>query len=383
MKGVRYAFHFVDDGEGWNRYDESFLRALLELPGRRHFLVRRGNVVHWDFGKGGEQIRGNAAAVFESASSTMSLDEYLNLITTAKPYVLLVQGMTADQVARMSRRLQGRDEYVGALGLQFDVPLHWAVYGSGLLNAYRLIGDELRLQHGGMDVLDEDVRDHAAMRKWKQSHLFSLVTWENVGLRSTIFDTFDSPNHEAIVGETEGMLADLMESVANEVLLRAIDLDPRLVETLHAALHGLMTARTSEQLAQAALSCRRFMERLADRVFPPVDVPRDGRDLGPSQWRNRLWAYAEDAIGANAASDVDASLRDIGNRIDSVAAAAQSGLHRPEVEQIATTRLIVGLASLTYDLALLSAPPYELPGDSYEPQAVEMLREMLTSDNDD
>jgi hypothetical protein len=266
---VQYAFHFVDSGAGWRPYDRRFFRAVLQLPRRPHILIRRGNVTHWDFGKTTEQIVLNARAVLEAANSSISIEDYLEMIRTTKPYVMLVRGMTATEAAETTRRLDVADDFVGVVGLRFDDPLHWAVYGSGLLHSYRLIGDELRLQHHPEDE-DQDTKDVAARDYWRRSGLFSEVTWENIGIRATIFDTFDTAEHASVVAETETLLEDLLDSVAAEVMLRATDLDPHLVEALHAALNGLRRARTSEQLAQCALSCRRFMERLADRMFRPL-----------------------------------------------------------------------------------------------------------------
>lgn len=380
MHIVRYAFHFVDSGHGWREYDKALFRALLQLGSRCHVLVRCGNVSN--LGTTKEQIIRNAKAMVDSTSSTISYSEYLNLFTATTPYVLLIQGMTRHQAFETMSKLSRVEDFRGVLQLDFRENLHLAVYGYCLIHRYRVVGDELRIQHTALDIVADDERDHTMFEYWREQHLFTRVSWENVGIRTTLLDSFDSPEHESIVAETESLLGNLLEGVSNEVMLRAIDLDPRLVEALHAALNQLHRAQTSEQLAQCALSCRRFLERLADRLYPATEEKRAGRSLGPEKWRNRLWAYAADAIGSDAASNLDLRLQDVGGRIDSVSKAANSSIHRPEVQQVTITRLIVALVSLTYDLALMRPPPADLPGEAYEPAARNTIIQMLRGDKD-
>lgn len=379
---MRYAYHFSDSGNGWFEYDTMLFRALLQSRSRYHVLVFRGNIGRDAFGKSDDRVIHNVHHIVNTSLSSFTPSQYLELFAHTSVYILLVQGMTHSQADAIRDQLSSRNSFLGMLGLSFNDRLHRAVYGSRFSPSYRVIGDELRLRHDALAVALDDERDHSQIDRWRKTALFKRVLWENIGVRTTILDEFDSPEHDAIVGETENLLSDLLEGVAMEVMLRTIDLDPRLVEALHAALYSLQTARTSEQLAQSALSCRRFLERLADRLFPTSEEERNGRKLGPAQWKNRLWAFAEDAIGSSAASDIDSRLADIGARIDAVARSADSGVHRPEMDQVRATRLITALVSLSYDLALLTPPPTELPGDAYEPSVRRMLLEMLNVDED-
>lgn len=375
---MRYAFHFVDEGDGWDGGDRALFQALLQFR-RRNFVVHRGNVVHWAFGKSTEQIMQNALHIHSTADATMSPEAYIDLITSTRPYVQLVRGLTRHQAAVVHEALSNADGYVGALGLHFDDPKHWAVYASGLPVTYRLVDTELRMCWRTFDGDDAELFVKERSEHWRGTGMFESVALEDVGVRETVFDVFETPEHAAIETKTEDMLGDLLEGVACEVALRASDLDPRLVEGLHAALQSLASARTSEELAQASIACRRFLERLADRVFPPTAVTRNGRKLGPAEWKNRLWAFAEDALGTAGAEEIGVRLRDIGSRIDWVVEEANAGVHRPEVDEIGITRLVMGMTSLVYDLCLLSPPPRDLPGAGYEKEAMTLIRRMLSS----
>lgn len=375
---MRYAFHFVDEGRGWDGADRALFQALLQFR-RRNFVVHRGNVVHWDFGKTTEQIMQNALHIYSTAAATMSPDAYIDLITSSRPYVQLVRGLTRRQAALVHDALRTADRYVGALGLHFDDPKQWAVYASGLPVTYRLVGTELRMCWRSFDGDDAELFVKNRCEHWRRTGIFASVALEDVGVRQTVFDVFETPEHAAIETRTEDMLGELLEGVACEVALRASDLDPRLVEGLHAALQSLASARTSEELAQASIACRRFLERLADRVFPPTAETRNGRKLGAAEWKNRLWAFAEDTLGTAGAEEIGVRLGDIGSRIDWVVEEANAGVHRPEVDEIAITRLVIGMTSLVYDLCLLSPPPHDLPGAGYEKEAMTLIRQMLSS----
>jgi hypothetical protein len=374
---VRYAFHFIDEGGGWDGTDRALFQALLQFR-RRNFLVHRGNVVHWAFGKSTEQIVQNASHIHSTAAATMSPEAYIDLITSARPYVQLLQGLTRHQAALVHESLTAADGYVGALGLHFDDPKHWAAYASSLPVTYRLVGTELRMCWRSFDGDDAELFVKERCEHWRRTGMFGSVALEDVGVRETVFDVFETPEHAALETKTEDMLGDLLEGVACEVALRASDLDPRLVEALHAALQSLASAHTSEELAQASIACRRFLERFADRVFPPTADTRNGRKLGPAEWKNRLWTFAEDSLGAVGAGEIGVRLGDIGSRIDWVAEEANAGVHRPDVDEIAVTRLVIGMTSLVYDLCLLSPPPHDLPGAGYEKEAMTIIRQMLS-----
>ena len=377
---MRYAFHFHDQGDGWYKYDEALFKSLLQQSFRCHVQIQRGNVIIHDRDPLGGICDSSESFTDSVGLARLSRNEYVNIFENSRPYVQIVHGLTNSQASRIAQAISTSDGYLGMIPVRFNSNLYNFVYRARLIPSYRVIGSELRLQHTAFDVVDEDLRDVSMFDYWRRSEVFDRVVWENVGVRSSILDSFDSLDHDSIVGETEALLEDLLENVSNEVMIRAIDLDPRLVEALHAALDGLYRARTSEQLSQCALSCRRFLERLADRLFPATDETRGDRELGQNQWKNRLWAYVEDVIGSKAASTIDARLDEIGSRIDSVSDAAQSDVHRPEVVQVSIIRLIIGLLSLVYDLTLLDPPPTELPGHSYERGASEIILGMIGHD---
>lgn len=265
--------------------------------------------------------------------------------------------------------------YLGALEVDVRVGAHWILYEQGLPDRYRIVGRELRLLHTS-DQLEADPQE-SDRKHWEESGLFSSVRFENIGLQKTILDPYDSREHVLRDTELDDLVGSQFTAVANETLLRIRDLDPRLNEALHAAFRAADRAETAEQLAQAALSCRRFVQRLADSLFPATDTDRNGRKLGQAQYRNRLWAYVEDHLDGANRKLVLSSLQDVGNRIDALDTCVQRGVHGDQLTAAELQRILVSLVGVAYDILTLAPPPLRHDLEPYADHLKSFLSEVL------
>ncbi|PEQ53055.1 DNA uptake protein [Bacillus cereus] len=89
----------------------------------------------------------------------------------------------------------------------------------------------------------------------------------------------------------------------NEVDDKLLDLNPELAEQLMLAFKSVSTDNP-EEWSQALTTCRRFIEGLADELFPPIDEEIDGRKLGKTQYINRLWAFMDKSIESKSNKDL-------------------------------------------------------------------------------
>ena len=115
------------------------------------------------------------------------------------------------------------------------------------------------------------------------------VAFEDTGVRRTIFDRFQSFEHSARVASLEDYLSGRLTRIADEILLRLSASDPRLIDTLYAALRAFERVETVEDIAQVAVSCRRFLEGLANMLYPPRAGLARGRtrpSLAHSGWQS-------------------------------------------------------------------------------------------------
>jgi len=80
-----------------------------------------------------------------------------------------------------------------------------------------------------------------------------------------------------------------------EVDSKLLDLAPEAAEKLMIAFRSVASEHP-EEWSHALTSCRRFLEDLADVLYPPKDDQVKGRTLGKAQYINRLWAFMDESI---------------------------------------------------------------------------------------
>lgn len=88
-----------------------------------------------------------------------------------------------------------------------------------------------------------------------------------------------------------------------EVDDKLLDLNPELAEQLMLAFKSVSTDN-AEEWSQALTTCRRFIEGLADELYPPTDEEINGRKLGKTQYINRLWAFMDKSIESKSNKDL-------------------------------------------------------------------------------
>ena len=127
------------------------------------------------------------------------------------------------------------------------------------------------------------------------------------------------------------------------------ELVPDAVRRL-ASIYENLRSENLEDWSNAAHSCRRILQDLADAIFPAQSEPRitsyKGKDiaidLGPENYINRIMAYIEDKMQSHTAKAIVGSdLNYLGNRLDAVAAGAQKGSHTDIVTQEEADRIVV------------------------------------------
>ena len=262
-----------------------------------------------------------------------------------------VFGMVFDNMPRhiaveLDEQLIHHKGYIGAISIHLEFPPHLALYRLRLPPEYRLEGTKLRAFYsmGSRDGCDDD--DLRSMRQLG----YTDVDWEDSGASRTIFDDYDTSRHFERVSAFRNILLNTLaggEDDAYQLTMLLEDLNPRLFDTLGAAAERLRDADTEEAVAQVALSGRRYMEQLADTLFPATDVKRGKRVLDRAAYKNRLWEYVEDRTLA----DVDYR-NQLGLEIDRIVKEVNAGLHADQPKNRVAAAL-TDAASLTAKLFAL------------------------------
>jgi hypothetical protein len=303
---------------------------------------------------------------------TLQHDEFATTLFSAKIYVLAVEGMSPQLQDYLDNRLTRDASYLGAFEIDPANRVHWALYRLSLIPRYRYVDGEIRLFYREFEER-EGAETKDTGRAADLERLGFRVGWEDIGVRHTIFDSYESFERAARLADLEGYLSEHLARMANEILVRTAALDPSLNDVLYEALEGFERIRTPEQIARVPFYCRRFLERLANALYPPRTEPVKGRSVGAEAYRNRLWAYVEDNLQGDEQKLVLAQLQDVGNRIDRADKVANKGLH-DQISYPDSHRLIVAFLALAYDILSLATPPLQAPLEPYSVAIVDFAR---------
>lgn len=247
-------------------------------------------------------------------------------------YTWVFQNMTLSIAEMLTKALWRKRAFLGALQIDFSNSLHLRFFRNSLIERYRIHGRVCtEFYHMGENE-DPDV----AVRELFERHSFT-VEYEDMGARRTIFDNYDNLQHFRRVSDFGRIYVDLLggsEEISSEVSLVLEELHPGLFDVLASSVRALERAETPEDLAQIALSGRRFLEALADYLYPASDKPFEGRQVKKENYRNRLWAYIKTTM-VTAAKFEERKLQALGKEVDRLIEAFNAGLHhRPVREKI-------------------------------------------------
>ncbi|NHC47359.1 hypothetical protein [Motilibacter aurantiacus] len=188
---------------------------------------------------------------------------------------------------------------------------------------------------------------------------FATVDYEDQGARGTIFDPGADVSRDWAPLALEQLLGSFSSASASDLAHRLHAFAPSASKELTSAVARLASVETPEDAAQVAVSVRRCYEALADALYPatPTGVLPNGRQGGPNHFKNRLWAYIEDALpGATSRGVALAALEDLGTRIDAINDTNQKGVHA-QTSLWDAFRLCQALIWFAWDLLSLKPLP--------------------------
>lgn len=307
---------------------------------------------------------------------TVENEEFAAALFSVRVYVLAVEGLSDKLQDHVDAQLRRRHSaYLGAIEIDPGNRVHWALYRQRLIPRYRYVNGEIRIYYRKFEELaGADVKDIGVAEDLKRRGFD--VTFEDIGVRHTIFDSYQSFEHSARVASLQRYLSEHLTRITDEILLRLSASDPKLKDTLYAALRGFERIETVDDIAQVALSCRRFLEGLANVLYPPREELVRGRKVSTAEWENRLWAYVEESLGGDEQKLALAQLDDVGRRIKATIRLSNKAIH-DRISHLNIHRLVVVVLVLTYDLLSLTPPPLQAPTEPYLETIDEIARDLL------
>ena len=368
---MHLALLFNDQGHPSVAYAgmRSALRAILSQDIERPITLRSGSLV-----------LGHLPAPLEVADRLFTGDTFRLLdperfrreVRESSIYVVVLANIDRSTAVKLDRVLASETTYVGMGAVNLVDPTH--------VFLFLRLGLRLRICGRRCGVFwrsfDPEGRDDELFAEI--AHVgFESVEWEDLGLRGTIFDDFDSLDHWGRLAALRDHLAMAVpggQDQADELLLLLEDLNPQLAATLGTAARTHGTGTTAEDFSQAGVSARRYMEQLADALFPPRDEPVAGRDVSRPKYKNRLWAYVDERLQRWPAGLPDPS--DLGREVDRLLSRCCAAVHgHPRREEVG--KLISDLALLTVGLILLDPEGNRDPYGAYAPRLINGLKEWI------
>jgi hypothetical protein len=277
--------------------------------------------------------------------------------------------MTKEIAKKLHRTLSTDASYLGLQSIDYAYGPHLVFYRNFMIPRYRLQG---KLCWVFYTMGEDDGKDEGDFEEMKELG-YTKVTWEDRGAHGTIFDDFDTLEHfQQVVNFREAVAPylDDGEDGAYELVMVLEDLSPALFNTLGAAVEALERARSAEHLAHVALSGRRYMEQLADVLFPAQEELYNGRKVGTAEYRNRIWAFIAD----NSGTDKE-QLNALGKEADRLIEEFNAGLHGTQAKDRVLHAIVDG-AKLTAALLALSPEKARQPYFAYRKRIIEFFTEL-------
>jgi hypothetical protein len=353
---------------------KTILRSGVLQSANRHMKISIGDVLLYSHSKTKSQYFELAERTFFGHPFQMLLEDKLrSTYLTSTVFAWVIQNITLEIAEKLHNALRKDNAYLGMHGVNFSYPPHLVFYKNLIGEKYRIIGNSCRIFYS----MGEEDTVYDTEKEDIRSLGFSEVEWEDSGARGTIFDNYDTLEHfkqidDFIVEVSESLTGG--ENQAFELTMILSDLNPKLFNTLGAAVRALKRIQNEEDIAQVGLSGRRYLEQLADVLFQPRDEMFNGRKVTKEKYKNRLWAFIEESFSEEC--DKDIRIEEIGKEVDRLIEIFNAVLHSDaDIKKI--KKAFGDLTILSIELLTLQPVYKNDPYFAYELNIKNFLHEVL------
>jgi hypothetical protein len=382
---VIVAFHFRAIEEQYSptwvlSVQAKVFRAFAGLGHSVHAEVYCGDLLvsafsHDAFGR--EAVLDSFRNLSPRRMQTLEVEKFTESLFSERVFVVSVKGLNKVGQDQVDKLLRSTPDYLGAVEIDPGDPIQWRLYRRGLIRSFRYVDQGIRLFYPKFEEgANSDVKDNTTADAFRA--LGFRVSFEDSGVSRTIFDPYHTFEHSKREALLEAYVSLHLSGLTEEIMLRLATADPRQIDTLYSAFKALERIETVEDVAQVAVSCRRYLEGLANILYPPRTGLVQGRKVTKDAYRNRLWAYITEKLGGTNQNLAFAQLDDIGHRIDAIDSLSNKGIHG-RVQRLDIERLLVALVTLTYDLFSLTLPPTEASYGPYDESVRQVIIDLLNT----
>lgn len=350
--------------------DIIFKTSVLQSS-KRHMKVKLGDVNIYRHAKTPENYKRLAEATFFSdAWSLAKRDRIEATYAHATICAWVIQNVTHKIAEQLDAALSSESAYLGLHAIEFIRREHLMLYRNSMGDYCRITGDRCMLAYS---MGNEESRN-----LWEAEHLqtlgFSEVGWEDRGAHGTIFDKYDTLEHFEQVREVQSIFSTCFKEgdyEAEEIIMMLEDSNPRLFDTLGAAVRAVNRAQNAEEIAQVGLSGRRYIEQLADVLFAPSDIKEDGRSVTKAKFKNRIWAFIKKFTPLSE-TNRDNEIQCLGKEVDRLIDEVNALVHGDQ-DKTRALRILFDLAKLTASLLQLNPAATRNPYDAFNQSMLDFI----------
>jgi hypothetical protein len=339
---------------GWALLKNILSTGILQASGR-HMKVRIGDVTTLFTPSREELTKLGDSLFFSQGCEFLNSRRVREVFLTSVIFTWVLENVDEPTAQRLHRALSADEGYLGMHSVDLANQTHLGIYRLNLGLRYRIKG---KTCHLFFVMNDEDSKDLGEFNSLRESGFFDVLEWEDLGAHGTVFDDYDTPDHFERV-EIFSLLAakNLLggRDEADDLVLMLEDLSPPLLATLGSAARALILATHKEDVAQAGISIRRYIEQLADALFPASEVSFHGREVTTNKFKNRIWAYIDSSIpndAPNRSARVETLEKELRRLVEEVNARA---VHSDTPEKQRLNKALSDLAR--FSVALLQLNP--------------------------
>lgn len=341
----------------------------------RHMKVKHGDVLIYSHARTHEDYERIAEATYFGTNwSRVKVERLRTSYMRETIWAWIIQNVTHQIAEHLDAALSSESSYLGLHAVDYSYPPHLALYRNSMPECCRIIGTLCMLPYsmGNKDEIDEFEAEHLITLGFKK------VDWEDHGAHGTIFDDYDTLEHFQQVRDVQAIFARALpegDYAAEELVMLLEDLNPRLFNSLGAAVRAVSRALNEEDIAHVGISGRRYIEQLADGLFPPRAETHKGRSVKKDKFRNRIWAFIDQAVSASI-ENRDEEVRRHGQEVDRLIDEVNSILHGTP-DKTRALKILFDLAKLSTDLLQLDPDATRRPYDAFNDNILKLLQESV------
>jgi hypothetical protein len=278
-------------------------------------------------------------------------------------FVMCFESVTREFATNLHNHLAGEECYLGAVEVDDAAKIHWELYSDALALTYRLSDRTIAVLFDETQGDEPTPEEKEEETKRLLSLGFERATFEETHGKHTYFDKYHNFKQARRVAEWKSKFGDVLGFMSDEVVCRLGDHIPELPDKLWAAVDTYDNAETDEQYAQVSATCRRVLEFVADKLFPPTTEERKGHKLGPTNYRNRLMAFVEDQIKSGTQVELIASSLDVfAEHVEKLQSLASKGVH-VDIQREGARRALLRTVFILDDIVALRPESFPIRAD--------------------